>query len=400
MQNPHVSFEYQQSHGGLGQHPNTQGSHHISRPRSGEGHDPIIQEGYPRPVGHHTNFQDEYNPRPRSGAGHHPNMQGGNNNPRPISRAGDRFDGRDHHHAHLNGQTEQRFDVNEEFLNRPRGGGGPQFEEFKGNPPNLHPQSKKENRSGDTRGDVYGAGRNAEWKAHRDSGFFSGGSSDGGRSDYRNDQKFPKAYAEPRGKKTYPRDHQHGYQKDEYQSRNRSNDPDSGSNWKHRKLHTREQCNHRFRRRGSHQSLSSAQDQYEGDYNGRTASYNKNRQNPRNGSRSMNEDYGDVRSNDYVTSGDDSDWYSEDGSFHSSRGLGSPPTFRRSKRMPDDPRDRLDILHERGHERKRREAKKLREEKLMDREREEIRNAREMKGRRSSEGRSRRTTYRQNDRYH
>lgn len=125
----------------------------------------------------------------------------------------------------------------------------------------------------------------------------------------------------------------------------------------------------------------------------------------------MNEDYGDVRSNDYVTSGDDSDWYSEDAGFHSSRGLGSPPTFRRSKRMPnvriDDPRDRLDILHERGHERKRREAKKLREERLkhidklrLDREREEIRNAREMKGRRSSEGRSRRTTYRQSDRYH
>lgn len=458
MQNPHVSFEDQQNHGGLGHHPNTQGSDHIPPPRSGAGHHPIIQEEYPLPrsgVGHHTNPEDEFNPRPRSGAGHHPSMQGENNNPRPVSRVGDRFDGRDHHrtppngqaeqrfdgrdhhHAHPNGQAEQRFDIHEEFLNHPRGGGGPQFEAFQGNQPHLHPQSKKENRSSDTRGDVYGARRNAEWKGPRDSGYFSGESSDGARSDYRNDQNFAKAYTgprrndqnfakpyteprrndqnfaksytEPRGKETYQRDHQHGHQKDDYQSRDRSIDRDSDSDWKYRNHHTREQFNHNFRRRGSQQSLGSAYGQYESDYNGRTASYNKNRQNRRNGSRGMNEEYGDMRSNEYLTPGDDSDWYSEDENLRSNRGSGSPPKFPRSKRMPNvrtyDPRDLLDILDERGPEWKRREAEKLREKRQrrpdklrLDSEREETRKARESNGRRSSGGTlpgSRRTTHRQ-----
>ena len=448
MQNPHVFFEDQQNHGGLGHHPNTQGSDQISPPRSGAGHHPIIQEQYPRP---------------RSGAGHHPSMQGENNNLRPVS----------------NGQAEQRFDINEEFLNRPRGGGGPQFEEFQGNQPHLHPQSKKENRSSDTRGDVDGARRHAEWNVHRDSGYFSGESSDGGRSDYRNDQNstkayteprrneqnfsnayteprrsdqnfakayteprhndknfakayteprrndqnfakayteprrndqnFAKAYTEPRGKETYQRDHQHGHQKDHYLSRDRSVDRDSDSNWKHRNHQTREQFNHNFRRRGSNQSLGSAYGQYESDRNGRAASYNKNRQNRRNGSRGMNEEYGDVRSNEYLTPGDDSDWHSEDENIRSSKGSGSPPEFRRSKRMPNvrigNTRDRLDILDERGPEWKRRAARKLREERQrqldklrLDSEREETRKARESRGRRSNgetPPRSRWTTHRQ-----
>lgn len=443
LQDPHVSFEEQQKHDGLGgHHSDTQGSQgrpNISCTRNGAGHHPIIQEEYPQPrsgvehhhhtiqeeyppsgvghhpinqeeyprprsgVGHQTNIQDEYNLRPRSGAGHLPNMRGENNNPPPFSGAGDCFDGRNHPNAHPNGHTEQRFDGNEEFLNSPRGGGGLQFEEFQGNQPHLHSQSKQ-NRSGDTFG-VYGAGRDTDRKVHRDSGFFSGGSSDGGRSYSRNDQNSRKTYAESRGNTTYSKGHQPGYRKDNHHSRNRSKDQDSDSNWN--------------RRRDSHQSLGSASDQYESDHNGRTASHTKNRhrQTRRNSSRRMNKEYSDLRSNQYLTSSEDSDRYSDDDSFHSSRGFVSPPTFRRSKQMSDirfhNPRDLLDILNECSHEQKRREEKKLRAKKegimrhvgksRLDRELEETRNSRETKGRRSSGGklpRSSWTTPRQSDRYY
>lgn len=491
---PRVSFEDQHNHGGIGHHPNTQGSHHNSRPRSGAGLHPIIQEvdprlhsglGHPnlqdefnpRPssgAGHHANmqgennnprprsgagqnpiihefdphpnFQDEYNPRPRSGAGHHLNMQGETNNPGPVNRegghfdsrdhhqahphggagdrfdsrdhhqahphggAGDRFDSRDHQQAHRHGGAEQRFDVNGEFLNRPLGGGASHLEDFQGHQPHLPAQSKKENRSGDNRGGVYGAGRTPERKAHRDSGFFSGESSDGGRSDYRNDENFPNAYAESRRKDSYSRDYQDGHQKDNYQSRDRSNDRDNDSNRKYRNTHPREQFNHNSHRRGSHHSLGSAHDHSESDYNGRNVSHNKNRKHRRNSSRMMDEGYGDIYSNGYHTPGDDSgDWYSETDSFQSGRGLGSPQTSRRSKRMPHvriDPRDRLDILDERDQEWKRREAQKLRDnrerqaELRQDREREETRNGRGGKGRRSGGGtlpRPRSSTHR---RYH
>ena len=485
MQNHQVSFEDQHNHGGLGHHPNIQGSHHTSRPRSGAGHHPIIQEvdprlhgglghpniqdkynprprsgaGYhanmqcennnPRPrsgAGHHPiiqevdprphsgaghpNFQDEYSPRPSSGAGHHPNMQGENINPRPVNRAGGGFDSRDHHQAHPHGGTGdcfdsrdrhqtnphggagERFDVNGEFLNRPRGGGGPHIEDFQGNQPHLHTQSKNENRSGDTRDGVYGAGRTPERKFNRDSGFFSGESSDGGRSNPRDDQYFPSAYAESPGKNSYSRDHQDGHQKDNYQRRDRSNDRDSDSNKKYRKNHPREPINHNFHKTGSHQRRSSAHDQYESDHNGRNVSYNNNRQNRRTST--MDEEYGEMHSNEYLTPGDDSsDWDSGADSFNGSRGLGSPRRFRRLKRMPygriDDPRDRLNILDERNPEWKRREAKKLRDERQRqagklrpDREREETRNGRGGKGRQSSGEtlpRSRLTTHRQSGYY-
>ncbi len=406
---PQVSFEDQHNHGGLGHHAHIQSEN--NNPRSGAGHNPIIQEFDPRPQsgGGHPNFQDEYSPRPRSGAGHHLNMQGETNNPGAVNRegghfdsrdhhqahphggAGDRFDSRDYHQAYPHGGAEQRFDVNGESLNRPRGGGGSHLEDFQGNQPHLPAQSKKENRSGDTRGGVYGAGRTPERKVNRDSGFFSGESSDGGRSDYRNDENIPNAYAESRGKYPYSRDYQDGHQKDNYQSRDRSNDRNNDSNRKYRKY----QFNNKSHRTGSHHSLGSAHDQYESDYNGRNVSHNKNRQHRRNSSRVMNEGYGDIHSNGYHTPGDSDGWYSETDSFQSGRRLGSPQTFRRSKRMPHapiDPRDLLDILDEREQERKRREAKKLREDRerqaelRQDREREETRNGRGGKGRRSSGG--------------
>lgn len=471
MQNPQVSFEDQQEHGGLGHHPNTQGSHHNSRPRSGAGHHPIIQEIHPRPrsglgqptfqdefnprprsgagyhanmqgennnpqprsgAGHHPiiqefdprphsgvghpNFQDEYNPRPRNGAGHHLNMQGENNNTRPLNREGDRFDSRDHHQTHPHGSTEERFDVNGEFLNRPRGGGGPHHEDFQGNQSHLHAQSKKENRSGDTRGGVYGAGRTPEQRGNRDSGFFSGASSNDGGPDYRDDENFPDAYAaESRGKQSYSRDYQDGHQKDSYQRHDRSNDRDNDSNKKYRKHHPREQHNHNFHRRGSHYSLGNAHDQYEGEYNGRKVSNKKDHQNRRSSSRMMDEGYGDMHSNVYLTPGDDSsDLCSDTDSFHSSRGLRSPQKFRRSKRMPhvrlDDPKERLSKLDERDREWTRNEATRLREERQrhpdklrLDREREETRNGRGGKGRRPSGGtlpRSRLTSHRYSDRHY
>lgn len=483
MQSPQVPFEDQHNHGGLGHHPiiqevdprpqgglghpnfqdeynarprsgvghhaNMQGENNNPRPRSGAGHHPIIQEVDPRPhsgVGH-PNFQDGYNPRPLSGAGHHPNMQGENINPRPVNRARDRFesrdhqqahphggvgdyfdsrdhhqahphggaeyrfDSRDHHQAHPHAEAGERFDVKGEFLNRPRSGGGPHLEDYQGNQPHLHAQSKKENRSGDTRCGVYGAGRTPERKANRDSGFFSAESSDGGRSDYRYDQNLSNAYPESRGKNSYPRDHQDGHQKDNYQSRDRSNDRDSDPNRKYRKNHPWEQYNHNFHRTGSHQRRGSAHDQYESDYNGQNFSHNKNRHNRRNSSRTMDDEYGAMHSNEYLTPGDDSsDWYSDADSLYSSRGLGSPQRLRRSKRMPrvriEDPKDRLDILEERNREWKRREAKKLRDERQRQadkREREETRNGRGGKGRQSGGGtlpRSKLTTPRQSDRYH
>lgn len=483
---PQVSFEDQNNHGGLGHHPNMQSSHHTSRPRSGAGlhpimqevdprlqdglghpnlqdeftprprsgaghpanmqgennkprprsgagHNPITQEFDPRPQGGvgHPNFQDDYNPRPRSGAGHHLNMQGETNHPGPVNRegghfdssdhhqahphggAGDRLDSRDHHHqahphagagdrfdsrdhrkAHPYGGADQRFDVNGEFLNRPRGGGGSHFEDFQGNQPHLPAQSKKDNKRGDTSGGVYGAGRTPERKANRDSGFFSGGSSDGGRSDYRNDEPIPNAYGESQGKYSYSRNHQYGHQKDNYQNRDRSNDRDNGSDRRTRKDHTREQLKKKPHRRGSHHSLGRAHDPYESDYIGRNASHNKNHQHRRNTSRMMDEGYGDIHSNGYVTPGDDSgDRYSETDSLHSGRGSGSPRTVRRSKRMPHfriyDPRDRQDILNELDQEWKRREVKKRREEierRVEDREREEARNERGGKGRRADGG--------------
>lgn len=468
---PQVSFEDQHNYGGLGHHPSTQGNHQTSRPRSGAGLHPIIQEVDPRlHIGlGHPNLQDEFNPRPRSGAGHHANMQGENDNPRPRSGAGhnpilqefdprpqngvsygpvnregghfdsrdhhqahlhggvgdcfdsrdyhqahphggagDRFDSRDHHPAHLHGGAEQRLDVNGEFINRQRGGGGAHFEDFQGNQPHLPAQSKKENRSGDIRGGVYGAGRTPGREVNRDSGFFSAESSDGGRSDYRNDENISNAYAQPRGKYS-SRDYQDGHQKDSYQSRDRSNDRDNDPDRNYRKYHPWEQFNKNSQRRGSH---GSAHDQYKSHYNGRNVSHNKNRQHRRNSSRVMDEGYGDINSNGYHTPGDDSgDLYSETDSFHSDRGLGSPRTVRRSKRTPHvrvyDPRDRLDILDERDQEWKRREAKKLREDRqrqadklMQDREREETRNGRGGKDRRPSGAtlpRPRLTTHR---RYH
>lgn len=475
---PQVSFEDQQNHGGLGHHPTTQGSHHTSRPRSGAGLHPIMQEvdpclqnafGHPnlqdefnpRPhsgAGHHAdmqgeknnprpqsgavhnpitqeydprpqsgvrqpNFQDDYNPRPRSGAGNHLNMQGETNHPGPVNRegghfdsrdhhqahahggAGDRFDSRDHHQTHPHGGADQLFDVNGEFPNRPRGGGGSHFEDFQVKQPHLPAQSKRDSRSGDTSGGVYGAGRTQERKVNRDSGFFSGASSDGGRSDYRNDENIPKVYSESRGSYPYSRNQQHGRQKDNYQSRDRSNDRDNGPERKNRKDHAREQLKKKSDRRGSHHSPGSAHDQYESDYNGRNTSHNKNRHHRRNTSRMMDEGYGDINSNGYVTPGDDyGDWYSETDSLRSGRGSGSPQTLRRSKRMPHvpiyDPRDRQDILNELDQEWKRREAKKRREERerqVEEREREEARNERVGKGRRSDGGtltRPRFTTHR------
>lgn len=427
MQNPQVH-----NHDGLEHYPNTQGSHQTSHPRSGAGLRPMTQEVDPllQSGAGHPNFQEEYKPRPGSGAGHHPDMQGENNNPPPVNweggrfgsrdhhqahphgGAGDSFDSRDHHHAHPHGGAEERIDVNGEYLNRPRGGGGPHLEDFQGNQPHLTAQSK-EIRSGDTRDGVYRAGKNPEQKINRDSGFFSEESCDSGRSDYHNDENFTNGHTGSRRKYSFSRDYQGSHQKENYNSLGRSNYRDNDSNKKYRKHHPREQFNDNFQRKGSHHSLGSAHYPYESDYNGRNVSHNKIRHNHRNNSHMMDEENGDMHSNGYYKPGADfGDSYSEADSFHSSRGLGSPQKFRRSKRMPnvrnDDLRDRLDMLDERDQGWKRREAEILREQRQrqadksrLDREREETRNGKGGKGRRSSGGtlpRSR--THRQSDRYH